>query len=412
MIQLWRDLITYTKRIIHDESGDLVKMFSAPKSKSPWAAMTSGASGKGLMGAVNRWIDPLGGLFGGIKEMGPKGKLSWAGPIGTMAVGAIPYVGPALAGLGGAMGTMEAWSPGSGYQGSDKGWSNVGSTAGGALAGYGAGGVGRGIGAGIGAAAGGGTTAGGSSAVGNLFVEGFGEGASTYGLGSAGAQQLMGGGGGGGVAGATGGGAAGAAGAGGLTMQNLTARTLGGAAMLGASAMMKPPTIGTRPDIARQATEMPNLVEARGMIRDLAMMNPSELVGPASDEYMEATLRQTRQAHQYQRQQAINDFAAQGKTIGKSGAVNERLARMDESQAQRESDFITTTNEARYIAGIKTKIQSVTNYFNISEREAADMLASYGYISPDDLLNYNSALASYTGMQQAMGQMGGMMMGQ
>jgi len=114
-----------------DNSGNIRKMFTPPKSKTPWQAMTSGSSG------------------GWAKAFAPGQSLGWVGPVGTMAMGAIPVVGPALSALGGAAGTMGDWAPGSGYQGSDYGNRNWGSTLYGAAAGYGAGQFGKSMGSGL-----------------------------------------------------------------------------------------------------------------------------------------------------------------------------------------------------------------------------------------------------------------------
>ena len=164
MFEFLKHLKTYTKRIIHDQSGNIGKMITPPKSKSPWEAMTRGSTGG--------WA---------------KGAEPW-GPLLTTVAGAIPGWGPVLAAGMGAAGMAGGKT---GFRGTDYGWSNVGSTLAGAGLGYLEGGLGRGVSTGIQGAMAGGTTAGGSSAVGNLFVEGFGKGVGSYGLASPGAQAFM-----------------------------------------------------------------------------------------------------------------------------------------------------------------------------------------------------------------------------
>lgn len=97
------------------------KMLTPPKSKSPWEAMTAGSTGG--------WAAPL---------------EAW-GPAFTAAAGATP-VGWWASPLMGAAGMA---GKGSGFQGTDKGWGNLGSTALGALSGYGLGNIGAGAWGGI-----------------------------------------------------------------------------------------------------------------------------------------------------------------------------------------------------------------------------------------------------------------------
>jgi hypothetical protein len=109
------------------------QMFTPPKSKSPWEAMTSGSTG-GWAGFA--------GPSTPTNPSDPKG-WGWVGPVATGAAGLIPGVGPLLAAGMGASGSMGG---GTGFQGTDKGWGNVLPTLGGALGGYGAGMLGSGIG--------------------------------------------------------------------------------------------------------------------------------------------------------------------------------------------------------------------------------------------------------------------------
>lgn len=413
--------LNWTISFLGNQNGNLGKMFTPPKSKSPWEAMTAGSTG-GWAGFA--------GPSTPTNPNDPKG-WGWVGPALTGLMGATTPINPFAPLMSAGMGAAGMLGGGTGFQGTDKGWGNVGSTLLGGAGGYGAGALGAGVGGAMQGVATGGLGSAGSGLMGGLnqfastpIIPGMGGTApaswmapagggvtSPYSMGQVTGSAAMGAG-----AGMVGAGAAGAAGAGGaggagsiFNLGNLSARTLGGAALLGASTLMKPPTVGTNRGQAMEAVNMPNLQEARGMMRDLAMMNPSELVNPASDEYVNAALRQSREAHSYQRKQTINDFATQGKTIGKSGALNDRLGRLDSAQTQRETDFISSAQEARYLAGMNMKVKTVQDYFNISQQEAADILAAYGYISPDDLLNFQSAAAGYQGAQSALGTAGGML---
>lgn len=383
-------MLRWIIKFLKNQDGNLKKMFSWPKSNDPWKAMTKGSTG----GWAKSFAKPA--------TLLPAAAAAAAAPFtGGSSLMLLPTIGATVGGIQGA--TTGLW-----------GKPGMASAGRGLLAG---GGQGYGVhGMSQFASSGGfqnaadaikswGQPSGITGGAGGQLLQGgkYGTTWSPYGTGAPGAPSgapsiLSGGTGGqGGVASM-------------FNLKNLSNRVLGGSALLGASALLKPPSVSTSPGKALEAVNMPNLTEARSMVRDLAMMNPSELVGPASDKFIEASVRQSRKAHEYQRQQAINDFASQGKTVGKSGAVNERLSRMDAEQVQRETDFITSTNEARYIAGVNQKVQNVANYFNVSQQEAADVLAAYGYISPDDLLKYQSALASYQGMQQLMGTAGGQLL--
>lgn len=101
--------------------GNIGKMLTPPKSKSPWEAMT--------VGSTRGWAAPL---------------QSW-GPAFTAVAGATPW-GWALSP---AMGAIGMAGKGTGFQGTDKGWGNLGSTALGALGGYGLGNLGAGVWGGI-----------------------------------------------------------------------------------------------------------------------------------------------------------------------------------------------------------------------------------------------------------------------
>lgn len=233
--------------------GDVGQMFTPPKSKSPWEAMTSGSTGG--------WAS-FAGPSQTTNPNDPAG-WGWVGPALTTAMGAIPGVGPFLSAGMGAMGAMGGRT---GFQGTDYGWGNVGSTLLGAGLGYGAGALGKGISTGIGnvmsgpgvSASGhmlGGTAgqvvAGGGTAVSgaplNLFSTGFGTGVSQalqpFG-GMLGGGMLGGGGAGGTAAGGT---AAGGAAAGGSSLLSnpLVLMGLGGAALSSMRTAPEPPQMGS-----------------------------------------------------------------------------------------------------------------------------------------------------------------------
>lgn len=114
---------------------DLVQMFTPPKSKSPWEAATSGSTGG--------WAS-FAGPSTPTNPNDPKG-WGWMGPALTAAAGAFggPF-GPLISAGMGAMGSMN--DKYSGFQGTDKGWSNLWTTPLGGLAGYGMGTLGAGVG--------------------------------------------------------------------------------------------------------------------------------------------------------------------------------------------------------------------------------------------------------------------------
>jgi len=428
MIQLWRDLITYTKRIIHDESGDLVKMFSAPKSKSPYEAMTRGSTG------------------GWAKSFAPGEPMGFVGPAATMAAGAIPGVGPLIsAGMGaaGTMGGKGSWLGDTGFQGTDYGWGgNFMPTLMGAGMGYLGGMAGRGVSSGVQAmmsptatvGAGPGAfsvlgSSGGPATGLNAFTGGFGQGVGSYGLGSAGAQSILGGltaggakGGAGGlisqyatpgttqgIMGTTGTQWGAAAGKSLLTFENL--KKVAGVGMLAGSAMMKPPTIGTKPERAMEAVNSPNLVQARDMMKSMAMENPNEFANSAElGEFIDKTVAQSEKAYLNQRKIVENNLAAKGKTLDKSGGAQYIMSEFDKNYQTGIKDFIADTRWSAYQAGINRQVNAVKDYYKISEQEAAMLLQSYGYFDPQDVVNYQSALADYQGMQQMMGTMGGQLL--
>lgn len=92
---------------------DIGQWFTPPKSKSPWSAMTTGGTNKNA--ALERWgpiINSIGKIVGNAIYPG-------AGSVGSTVGGAIGMEGKDT-----------------GFQGTDKGWGNVGTTIAGAKKGY------------------------------------------------------------------------------------------------------------------------------------------------------------------------------------------------------------------------------------------------------------------------------------
>lgn len=133
---------------------NLIKMFTPPKSKSPWEAMTSGSTG-----GWAKFASPTQG----------SGIGKFIGPALTAAAGIVsPWLsaGMGAAGMGGV----------GGFQGTDSGLGKgIMDTLGGAITGWGLGGVGSGIGQGVSSALG----SGGSNMLGS-FMSGFSKGAGNY----------------------------------------------------------------------------------------------------------------------------------------------------------------------------------------------------------------------------------------
>jgi len=388
------------------------KKFVPPKSKSPWEAMTAGSTGGAFKWANNPAV---------------KGAA-------LLGAGMIPGVGPLLSGVLGAS---------MGYPGSDKPLSQqLLGTAAGAIGGYGAGAVGSGLMTGAKGLLQGGMSAQPSNWA--QFAGGFKKGVGSFtgtpiipGLPSTSGSNIWGGiksmgsklfgmGGTQGIPGMTGGGGAiGQATQQGLTTGGIAGGTPGvtgapgggfnlgsiaqkilGAGLLGLSAG-KPPSISTKPGVAQEQVQAPNLVEARGMIRDLAMQNPNELADSKQvNQFIDTTLKKTEEAYKQQRKIIENNLAAQGKAVSTSGGAQYVMSEFDTKYQASVNEFIADTRYSVFIAGIKRQIDAVTRYFNISEQEAADMLASYGYIDPQDLINYNAAMASYQGGQGVLGSIG------
>lgn len=159
---MFRLLWDYFIKQMTNQRGDIGQMFTPPKSKSPWEAMTSGSTGG----------------WAGFASPTAKGIGKYIGPALTSLAGIVPGVGPFLSAGMGASGMMGG---GTGFQGTDKGWSNLGSTALGTLSGFGAGGIGKGVAGGLSSIGAGGGFGGGLSNALTNFGTGFQTGMSQYG---------------------------------------------------------------------------------------------------------------------------------------------------------------------------------------------------------------------------------------
>ncbi len=344
----------------------------------------------------------------GISKPVAKGIGGVLGGIATAGLGAIPGVGPFLATGVGAIG------------GARRG--GVGGALLGGLSGFGLGALGSGVGRAI--------QLGSKAAIpgagfGNLLKgasEGFRQGVGTFtgtpiipglagtsgeGLLQAG-KSLLGFGGGApsaagvpGVAGATGTTQAGGG------IGNIAQKVLGGG-LIGSTLLRGQPQFKTDfPQKARGIlAEQPNLQLATNEIKRLAFANPSDILGPASDEFINASLRQTREAHQDARKDLVSRAGAQGRTERTSGSLRKRLQEIDQAQLQRESDFITKTNESRRIAAVGIKTKAVADFFNIAMQEAANLLAVEGFITELDAQAFLREQANFEGSQALLAQTG------
>ena len=142
----------------------------------------------------------------------------------------------------------------------------------------------------------------------------------------------------------------------------------------------------------------------------MAFGNPAEIIGPASDEFMQASLRQSRQAHDRNRKALIDRAAAQGRTERGSGSLQRQVRQLDDTQEQRETEFIVRTQETRKLAGINIAINAIKDFFNISMNEALRLLQIEGFINEQDAFNFTAELQNYQGSQQALGVGGGLLL--
>lgn len=417
---------------------NVVKMFTPPKSKSPWEAMTAGSTGG--------WAAPL-------------EKAGWLGPA-LMGVAA-PFTG-GLSLLGAAgMGMAGMAGKGTGFQGTDKGWNNIGSTLLGGLAGAGLGGLGAGIGGAVTKA----MTAGGGSLLGNLG-SGFGQGLKTYmqpvtnlmgklgiGQGARGtitqspasqafsqsmqnpygqnygvsltgaANQPYGGGtstllgpyagyaeqasnaaGGSNLLGSVLSGLTPTGNISDFNVGNIASLVMGGQNALGAwNGMTQAPQLQRNKEEALAYINTPDLVQARTMFRDLAMQNPNELLSKAGQTAIKNTLEQHRESVAAQQRLTLESYAAKGQIAGKSGAVDRYLRESEKNAMKQEMDYISQANYSIMLADTKAKIEAVTNYYNVSADQAAQMLQAEGYVNPVDLQNYMAAVQEYQTQQQLAG---------
>lgn len=76
MLNWFKNWWSWTINLLSNERGDIGQMFSVPKSKSPWEAMTRGSSG-GKTGQVLDMILGGGPVMSGITNLATTGK--WMG---------------------------------------------------------------------------------------------------------------------------------------------------------------------------------------------------------------------------------------------------------------------------------------------------------------------------------------------
>ncbi len=178
---------------------------------------------------------------------------------------------------------------------------------------------------------------------------------------------------------------------------------------LGASLLRQQPQFQTDfPGRARKIlAEQPNLQLATEEIKKLALSSPEEILGPASDEFINASLRQTRQAHQEARQTLVDRAGSQGRTERTSGSLRSRLQEIDQAQIQRETDFITKTQDARRLAAVGIKVQAIAQFFDIANLEALRLLALEGFVTEQDASNFANELQSFQGSQELIAKLGG-----
>ena len=258
MFKRW---LTWTINKLKETRGDLGQMFSVPKSKSPWEAMTRGSTG------------------GWANIFAPGEPLGFVGPLGTMAVGATGWGLPIAAamGAGGTMGGEGSWINMGGYPGSDKpAGEQIMGTLSGAAAGYGAGTVGQGFASG-----------GASFQPAYNAAAGFGGGGA-----AAGAGSLLGEAGGGLTYGQSGLGYAGAAGTGagsgltygGLQAAGASAGTGWGSALAGGSATAQAGSSGMLASFMKNPAAM---VGATGLATSAMIKTPeAPPIGPTMQQYL------------------------------------------------------------------------------------------------------------------------------
>jgi hypothetical protein len=460
--RLLNDAKVLAIRMWHDESGNIKKMFTPPKSKSPWEAMTSGSTGG--------WAK-----FASPTEGGWVGKA--IGPALTAAAGMVPGVGPFLSSAMGAAGMSGV----GGFQGTDSGLGKgIMDTIGGGLAGWGVGGLGKGIQSGISGAMGGQA---GSSMLGN-FGTGFKSGLSQYGATTAAPFKKVGsyfgslspaasgaasGGTSGalsnalttsyltgtpgapttagvgsmlsgqlptGVASAMGMDAAGAGmlGAGANAMINSTAAqapkgldfgsrmvsfikdptNLAGLAMMGGSAMI--------PGAEAPDTFMPSYMgeltskllgegaisdlakQGRGQLSDAMMKEGAYKTDLPTDEYYQAATRKIDEAYD----EAMENMKRQYKRYGAEDSQDFNMAvqGIEQDRAREKAALQAETIERRYVQDTNRAYDAVKTSLNVDDKVMADLLGLAGMSMEEAAMMYGAEVADVQSLREMLG-MGG-----
>jgi hypothetical protein len=195
-----------------------------------------------------------------------------------------------------------------------------------------------------------------------------------------------------------------------FSMQNMLDIVTKGQSMLGSMGLNIPglggaPRLQGNREEALSAINTPDLQQARGMLRDIAMMNPMEMFQDTFNSATEATLAAHRRGVEMQKKITLQSYGARGQVPGKSGAVDKYLRETDRASLQQENDYIAAANESRAIASIKLKVDAVQNYYNMATADAVNLLAAEGYVNPIDAQNYLATLQEYQTAQQLQGYM-------
>ena len=423
-----RNLWNWTVGKLTETRGDIGQMFTPPKSKSPWEAMTQGSTGGWAGWAGNR--NPT-------NPNDPKG-WGFVGPLLTTAMGAIPGVGPLLSAGMGAMGAAGA----GGFQGTDSGWGKgIMDTIGGGLLGYGLGTIGKGIGEGVGTMMSptgstslGTSMAGGPTAsAGSKFAYGFGQGTGSA-LGNtamfsgpiggsmgAGQGSMAAGGGFKGLLGIGGGGSATGAAGGSAAATNALSNPLQALAGMGVSAISqmgtnpKPPQVG--PIASKWLTEGA-LTKAGKLAQDIG---ESEYLGDFNvpkeyQAFMQASAGEISKTYKIRRQSL--DEMGQASNPGGWRSSGERLEmhrRLNEEE-QRETDLMKSqwmlTAKQEHSTKQYNYVMAQMNLDEATKRdllfaEISDVMWKYN-IERDDLLNFRT-IARDAGMYMLQQGIQGMM---
>ena len=117
-------------------------------------------------------------------------------------------------------------------------------------------------------------------------------------------------------------------------------------------------------------------IAARGELLKTLQASPEELFPVANDEFIEASLRGTREAYERAQEQIDANFNLVG-TFG-SGEHQAEKARLSEELARTESDFIALQNDRRFELAQTTKRDAVITALQdagLTEAHLADIVA-------------------------------------